>query len=39
MSVFFSEEGCEIFKKNDIKVQGEPILKVKEKNGIHTRNK
>jgi len=35
MSVLFSEEGCEIFKKNNIKIQGKPILKVKEKNGIY----
>jgi len=35
MSVLFSEEGCEIFKKNNIKVQGESILKLKEKNGIY----
>lgn len=36
MSVLFSEKGCEIFRKDNIKVQGEPILKVKEKNGIYT---
>lgn len=35
MSVFFSKEGCKIFKNNDIKVQGEPILEVNEKNGIY----
>jgi len=35
MSVLFSEEGCEVFKKNNIKTQGELILKVKEKNGIY----
>lgn len=35
MSVFFSKERRKIFKNNDIKVQGEPILKVNEKNGIY----
>lgn len=35
MSVVVSEKGCEIFKKNDMKIQGEPVLRVKEKNGIY----
>lgn len=35
MSVVFSEKGCQIFKKNDMKIQGEPVLRVKEKNGIY----